>query len=122
MTGRTHLPATLLTALLLTAGTLLLVPQPAAAETHVNKTLGLLHPAWAQSTCFFFTLQGVAQADPAASGNLFAVAPDNPGYDNTFNLLVTIKQKGLTNNVTVATTGNLVCGGFAEVRYVFVSG
>ena len=58
--------------------------------------------------CLFFTLQGVAQADPVhPSAAHFAVSTDHPNYATMVSILLSAKMGRAS--VTVSTTGSLAC-------------
>ena len=90
---------------------------PDVAAVHVGKTVAAIEPPTLTRDCLYFTLAGVTTADGVVSqGPWFAVPHSHQGYDWIYVLLLTAKQKQLSNNFTVVTTGASVCGGYAEVR------
>jgi len=70
--------------------------------------------------CLFFVLSGVSEADPIVSGmkgsEWFAVPHTHQGYREILGLLIAARISAHT--VTVITTGNVVCGGYGEVKVV----
>jgi hypothetical protein len=94
----------------------LVASMPLAATDHYGKLVGqLFGPDYRD--CFFFTLQGVGQADPVTPGNhWFAVPSSHLGFKELFSLIMSQRLAGQTVNVT--TTGTVACG-LAEVRSVW---
>jgi hypothetical protein len=92
---------------------------PAAADTHTGKTIRAIHAPSVTVDCVFFTLAGVSVADAAVGSTWFAVDRNNPGFNQIYVLLLEMKHTTRTNYLTVGTTGNAICGGHAEVSYVY---
>ncbi len=94
---------------------LIFFPSLGFAATHSSKNVSVLYPP-DNRACFFFTLDGVSIADPASGNSWFAIPMTANGYKEIVSLLMLAKVASLKLNVT--TTGNLICGGLAEVGSV----
>jgi len=87
-----------------------------AATDHSDKKVAIIHSGDTRD-CYFFKLEGVTEADPVASNNdWFAVPFDKPSAKNVIGILMAAKASNTA--VTAKTTGQLACGGFAEVDSV----
>jgi hypothetical protein len=82
----------------------------ALAEGHYGKTVQQLQPGHYANNCFFFTLDGVPVADPAAKPNdpWFAMDSTSSGAKQILATLLAARASGAP--VSVWTTGGLVCG------------
>jgi hypothetical protein len=71
----------------------------------------------------YFTLNGVSVADPLAGNSAwFALPLNRVGYLEIAIFLMTVKRDPAHfSSINVATTGNSICGGYAEVDYVYVN-
>lgn len=72
------------------------------------------------SDCFYFTLNGVTVAEPTLGNNSpwFAIPRDQIGAKDAYAMLLAAKLSGTP--VNVITTGNTVCGGYAQVSQVYM--
>jgi hypothetical protein len=108
---------TLIRRIVLTSS-ILLIPVVAAASppSYSNKQVDLIQPDHPNSDCFYFTLQGVAVADPAiVASPWFAVdRTTHKGAKELYATLLTAKASGLL--VDVWTSGATVCG-YAGVSF-----
>lgn len=96
--------------------TLLLLAAYSNADNHNGKMVSLIHSGDTRD-CYFFKLEGVAEADDILPNNpWFAVPFSKVSSDNIFALLLTAKTSGLP--ITVMTSGANVCDGHAEVSNV----
>jgi hypothetical protein len=94
----------------------LIVPPAGAAVTWTAKTVANLFPPDGRG-CFFFTLEGVSEADPVLPGSYwFAVPITYQGYKELVSLLYLDKATGTTINVV--TSGKTACG-FSTIQCVF---
>ena len=93
------------------------VSVPAQSALWSSKTIAKLQPDHLTDQCYFFSLDGVAEADPVRSGSpWFAVDRNNhPGAKELYATLLTARLTGTP--VTVLTTGSMVCG-YATISYV----
>lgn len=79
-----------------------------AMTQHVNKSISLLEVA--VGTCYFFKLDGVAQADPAVPNSpWFAVSTSQANAKEMYALLLSVRASGGTLS-RVLTSGAVVCG------------
>jgi len=70
--------------------------------------------------CVYFTLQGVAVADPAVGTTpWFAIPRSQYGATDAYAMLLTSKVAGLS--LHVATTGQSVGGGYAQVNEIYAN-
>ena len=89
------------------------------AASWMNKNVAALQPMHKPADCFYFTLEGVSEADPAIPGNAwFAVPRSQNGAKDSYALLLAAKLSG--QPVVVTTTGNVSTCGYAEVLQVYV--
>jgi hypothetical protein len=94
----------------------LIVAPAGAAVTWTAKTVGQLFPPDGRG-CFFFTLEGVTEADPALpSSYWFAIPITYQGYKELVSLLYLDKATGTTINVV--TSGTTACG-FSTIQYAY---
>jgi hypothetical protein len=105
-----------------------IVPAVTQAANETRGQIGNLFPPSLTQPCVLFTLIGVAQADPVNPGNpWFAISSTHPGFDKLYALLLAAKPLTVPAaynvqsppTLIVQTTGNAVCGGFAEVNYTY---
>ncbi len=97
---------------------LLLMPSIGLAVNWYNKKVALLQPSYDGADCFYFTLEGVAEADPTKPGDpLFAIPRTQYGAKEAYATLLSAKLTGQT--VYVITRGTLSCG-YASVSQVWV--
>jgi hypothetical protein len=104
-------------------------PAVTRAATDARGKLGNLMPPSLNHSCVLFTIVNVSEADPVNPGNpWFAIAATHPGFDKLYALLITAKSLTTPSadpfqpNLIVQTTGNAICGGFAEVNYLYWTG
>ncbi len=84
---------------------------PAVAVTHGFKQVSVVHSP-DHRECAFFMLDGVAEPDPVAAGNVwFAVPKSHGGYKEIMAMLMLARVAG--RQVHVTTTGSVSCGGAA---------
>jgi hypothetical protein len=96
-----------------------LIAHPANAVEHSSKLVSELQAVNPTTDCFFFRLEGVAQADPVKPNDpWFAMSRSHSGATATFALLLAARVSGLPLSL-VATTGQLVCG-YAQVASVLL--
>lgn len=96
----------------------LILTQVAVAEVHTAKTIARFEPAHKTTACFYFTLEAVTTADPAAPGSeWFAMERNANGVKEILAALLAARISATP--VTVYTSGALVCG-YAEVLTVFL--
>ncbi len=96
---------------------LLSVPSISLAVNWPNKKVGLLQPTYDGADCFYFTLEGVAEADPATPGNpLFAIPRTQFGAKEAYATLLSARLSGQT--ASVITRGTLSCG-YASVSQLW---
>jgi len=88
---------------------LIALPSIALATTHINKTVGSLQSTYSGGDCFYFTLQGVTQADPVAPGSpWFTIPRSQYGSKDAYAMLLAARLSGTL--VTVNTNGTTACG------------
>jgi hypothetical protein len=76
---------------------------------HYNKSVGQLQSTYSNADCFYFILDGVAEADPVVPGNpWFAIPRSQFGSKDAYAMLLGAKLSG--QPVTVNTDGTLSCG------------
>ena len=81
-----------------------IAPASQAAATWSGYQIAQLEAPDPVRPCLFFTLAGVAQADPAiANDPWFAISENQSGYWEIYGMLMSAKGKGLA--VTVTTSG-----------------
>jgi hypothetical protein len=90
---------------------------PVYAVGWVGKPVYQLQPDHYAADCYYFTLNGVAEADPVRLGSpWFAVnRATHPGAKDLYAALLAARLTGTA--ITVVTTGTLECG-YAGVSYV----
>lgn len=87
----------------------LLTWSPGVHAADSNGRVALTIPPNGGADCFYFSLYGVAQADPVLPGNsFFAMSKTDPAYQETFALVMTAAANG--RYVYASTTGTVVCG------------
>ena len=80
------------------------------ATGHHGKRVGYLQPAEITTDCFYFTLEGVTQADPAKPNDpWFAVLRTQSGAKEMYATLLAAKLSGSTLT-QVNASGTIVCG------------
>jgi hypothetical protein len=85
------------------------LPAIALATTHSNKAVGQIQVTHAAEDCFWFSLEGVTEADPVTAGNpWFAIPRTQYGARDAYAALLAAKLSGQT--VTVTTNGSVSCG------------
>jgi hypothetical protein len=91
----------------------------ANAATWTNKTIVQVQPGHASTDCYYFTLQGVSQADPVVPGSpWFAINRNtNSAAKELLSGLVAAHMSG--RSVTVYTSGQATCG-YAEVVSIII--
>ncbi len=84
-----------------------------------GKTVQYLQPDGTNADCYYFTLNGVSQADPVNPGSpWFGVSRTaHPGAKELFAVLLAARLTGTPINVN--TTGSLECG-YAGVYYTLM--
>jgi hypothetical protein len=89
----------------------------ANAAAWSTKTVSGLQPFYVSSNCYYFSLEGVSEADPAVPGSpWFAV--DRTAHLGAKDLYAAILAARLSGSpVTVYTTGGTACG-YAAVSYI----
>ena len=79
-----------------------------AQVVHTDKVVEAVHSP-DHRACLFFSLAGVATADPITPNmNWFSVPMTHPGFKEIVAILISARTSG--QPVTVYTTGNSVCG------------
>jgi hypothetical protein len=70
--------------------------------------------------CFYFTLNGIAAADPALGNNSpwFAIPRAQYGAKDAYAMLLAAKLSDVS--VRVSTTGGTICGGYAQVSQMLL--
>src|SRR5687768_11964373 len=97
---------------------LLSAPMIGAAAAWINKHVGQLQSSNAGADCFYFTLDGVAEADPVVPGaNWFAIPRTQNGSRDAYAMILSAKISGMT--VRVHTNGTVSCG-YATASEVFM--
>jgi len=106
-----HVTGTLLTCMAL-------LPSVGSALNYPNRSIGQLQATYASGDCIFFTLVGVAEADPVRTGEpWFAIARSQFGAKDAYAMLLSAKLS--EQAVTVRTSGALACG-YASVESVLL--
>jgi hypothetical protein len=83
-----------------------------------NKSVGMLSSTYDGADCFYFTLQGVPEADPIKPGEpTFAIPRTQYGAKEGYAMLLSAKLSGRT--VRVLTRGTISCG-YASVAEVMM--
>lgn len=95
-------------------------PSAASSGQIFTAVIGQVEAPSYNEDCLWFTLVGVAQADPINPNNpYFALTRTQIGYNETYALLLSAKLSGST--VIVVTTGAVAgggCGGYAGIAGV----
>jgi len=92
-------------------------PVIGVAATHTNKEVAVFHSPDSRP-CTFFTLTGVAEADPVVAGNpWFSIPQTHIGYKEIISVLLAARTVGKT--VTVGTAGTMACGHAAVQSVVY---
>lgn len=100
------------------AAVLTTVPALALAVNWTSRTVGQLQSTYDGADCIYFTLEGVAEADPAKPGDpWFAIPRTQYGAKDAYAMLLAAKLTGKT--VFVSTRGTLSCG-YAAVSQVLM--
>ena len=103
---------------LLISGLMSCVTLAAFAADHIAK-VAVIQGLSITQDCVYFTLEGVATADPVAPNNpYFAVARSQYGSKDAYAMLLVAKTTGAS--VRATTTGATVCGGYAQVSQVML--
>ncbi len=88
--------------------------------THSDKAISIVQSPTPTNDCLYFTLVGVAQADPISANNpWFAVPRSHSGFKESLAILLAAKLS--QQRVTVETTGTVAggsCGAYPLVYYV----
>lgn len=88
---------------------LALVPFLALAGYWENKNVAKLQSTYAGGNCFYFTLEGVTQADPVVPSNpWFTIPRTQYGAGDAYSMLLAARIAGVP--VTVHTNGTTACG------------
>jgi hypothetical protein len=83
-----------------------------------NKSVGMLSSTYDGADCYYFTLQGVAEADPIKPGDpMFAIPRAQYGAKDGYAMLLGAKLAGRT--VRVLTRGTIACG-YASVAQIMM--
>lgn len=84
-------------------------PVPALSVAWVNKNVGTIQSTYSVTDCFYFTLDGVTEADPVLPGSAwFAVSRSQLGSKDAYAMLLSAKLAG--QPLRVHTNGTLSCG------------
>ena len=87
-----------------------------AMQDWPTKNVSTLMTAYDGADCFYFTLKGVAEADPVKPGDpTFAIPRTQFGAKDGYAMLLAAKLSGST--VRVVTRGTLSCG-YASVAWI----
>jgi hypothetical protein len=79
------------------------------AVIYENKMIGTIQPFIAGDNCFYFTLQGVTEADPVKPGSpWFAISRSDTGAKDAMATLLSAKYQGIA--IRVFSNGTLTCG------------
>jgi len=93
-------------------------PTLAPAVNWTDRTVGQLQSTYDGADCIYFTLEGVAEADPVKPGDhWFAIPRTQYGAKDAYAMLLAAKLTGKT--VFVSTRGTLSCG-YAAVSQVIM--
>jgi hypothetical protein len=93
----------------------------ASATVHSNRLVGRIETPDMTRACIFFSLQGVTEADPIASGNpWFTVPANHPGFKEIYATLLAARATG--SLISVYTTGTVAatCSGHAIADLVIL--
>jgi hypothetical protein len=97
---------------------MVLLPSVGLAVTWASKSVGTLQSMYSGADCFYFTLQGVAEADPVKPGDpWFAISRGQYGAKDAYAMLLAARLTGQA--VYVQTSGTLNCGN-AAVQSVWI--
>lgn len=101
---------------LMLSASLLFASVAASPPSYTNKQVDLIQPDHPNSDCFYFTLQGVAVADPAINSSpWFAVdRTTHKGANQLYATLLAAKASGMA--IDVWTSGAITCG-YASVSF-----
>lgn len=98
------------------AAVLTAAPALSLAVHWPNRSVGQLQSSYDGADCIYFTLDGVAEADPVKPGDpWFAIPRTQYGAKDAYAMLLAAKLTGKT--VLVSTRGTLSCG-YAAVGQV----
>jgi len=93
-------------------------PTLGLAVNWLNRSVGQLQSTYDGADCIYFTLEGVAEADPVKPGDAwFAIPRTQYGAKDAYAMLLAAKLTGKT--VFVSTRGTLSCG-YAAVSQVLM--
>lgn len=91
----------------------------AESASHYSKTVAILQASEITSDCFYFRLEGVAEADPVKPNDpWFAVARTQNGAKEIYATLLAARVSN-TGLYQVTTTGQLACG-YAQASAVLM--
>jgi hypothetical protein len=93
---------------------------PVLASSDWTAPVGALQSYYSNSACFYFTLDGISNADPAlgTGSPWFAMERDTAGrVRDAYAMLLTAKATGAA--VRVRTTGGSICG-YAQVQDIIM--
>lgn len=94
-------------------------PALAPAVNWTDRTVGQLQSTYDGADCIYFTLEGVAEADPVKPGDhWFAIPRTQYGAKDAYAMLLAAKLTGKT--VFVSTRGTLSSCGYAAVSQVLM--
>jgi hypothetical protein len=97
---------------------LAVLPVMGLAANWTDRTVGQLQSTYDGADCIYFTLEGVAEADPVKPGDhWFAIPRTQYGAKDAYAMLLAAKLTGKT--VFVSTRGTLSCG-YAAVSQVLM--
>ena len=103
---------------MLVATLLLAAPIPGETAMWINKTVSQIQSTYVGSDCFYFTLDGVTEADPVLPGAMwFAIPRTQNGSKDAYAMLLAAKLSG--QPLRVHTNGTLSCG-YATASEVFM--
>lgn len=98
-------------------GGLISLPTIAFGASWSGKSVGHLQASAAEADCFFFTLEGVTEADAVRPGSpWFAVSRSQYGARDAYAMLLVAKLTG--QPINISTNGTLSCG-FATANAVW---
>ena len=84
---------------------------------HLNAKVDKVQASLPDTNCFYFTLQGVTQADPVVPGQWFAIHKSQAHAADQYAMLLAAKLSDAP--VRITTSGAIVCG-YAGVRYMIL--
>jgi hypothetical protein len=93
-------------------------PVPGHCAAWVNKNVSQIQSTYTGSDCFYFTLEGVTEADPVVPGAIwFAIPRTQNGSKDAYAMLLAAKLSGAP--LRVHTNGTVSCG-YATASEVFM--